>query len=353
MVPNPQTMTKNITLPLLATAFVVAEAPAQTPVSGEPLGYSTTTLSGAFANGGKKNNIIAPTFVNPVSHAGKIASVDGDRLVLDGASFSAGSFSAISASPLRFAYYVQSSGGSWAHIVSNDASSVTLPAGFGPRFTAGAVVVIRRHVTISDCLGNNEVGLKASASGNIEQADRIVIIDEVNGGNITIIASPVLGGTWITASFADAGAFPIYPDQGLQIQRIEAGDLTLKTLGPVDVRARAMSIQPGTNLRPVISPVDVKLSDLGLFTGNAATGVAGTATGDLGKADTVRVTTNGATTTYFYSTADMGGGIGWYDAALRSANDDLIPAGSAIIVKRANPTNSSAFLWTAPAPDIR
>lgn len=339
---------------LLAAASVHGAVQAETPsVSSEALGYTTTPLHGGYGGSARKNNIVSPNLVNPVSWQGTVAAINGDQVTLTGAPMAADVFRATSLSPKRFAYYLNTTDGYWAHIVGNDANSVTLQAGFAADLTVGEAVIIRRHLTISDYFGNNEIGLKSSPSGNLDEADKITLIDQENNGNITIFPSNAMGGIWMTPAFEDAAAYPIYPDQGLQISRLGTDDLVLESTGEVDTKGRQIRVTAGTNVRPITLPTSVTLGGLSLYTGDPATGLVGSDSGDLGTADSVRVTFNGVTSSYFYSTIDLGAGPGWYDSAFQFASDRVLPAGAALVIKRSNPVNSAPFIWKSPAPAIQ
>ncbi|RYD62972.1 MAG: hypothetical protein EOP84_34080, partial [Verrucomicrobiaceae bacterium] len=243
---------------LLAAASTIGHVQAVPPaVSSEPLGYTTTLLNGSYENGSRKNNIVSPTLVNAASWQGTVASVAGDEVVLAGPNLTAGALNATFLTPKRYAYYVNTNDGYWAHIVSNTANRITLPAGFAANFTAGESILIRRHLTIADYFGTNEAGLKSSPSGNFAQADRITIVDQENGGNIVIIPSSAVGGTWVNDAFEDAASFPIYPDQAVQISRVSPGNLVLQATGVVDTKGRQIRVATGTNIRPVAVPTSM------------------------------------------------------------------------------------------------
>ena len=158
-----------------------------------------------------------------------------------------------------------------------------------------------------------------------------------------------MGGTWITDAFENAANVPIYPDQGLQVLRRGATNLSLVTSGEVDILPRQTGVTTGVQIRPYVVPVDTTLTTLGLYTGNPATGVVGTATGDTAAADVITILSNGVPSNYFYSTANLGGGIGWYDDGLTFAGNLIIPAGVGLIINRSNPTNQAPFVWVKPA----
>jgi hypothetical protein len=208
-------------------------------------------------------------------------------------------------------------------------------------------------VTIADYFGaNNETGLLADPGGDTGAADNIILIDEINGGTLTVLASNALGGTWITDAFEDAATVPIYPDQGVQVLRRAVGNVFLVNDGEVDTNGRQIGVVSGVQIRPQVIPSGTTLTELDLYTGNNATGVVASATGDTSEADLVTVLVNGTPSNYFYATVDLGGGVGWYDDSLNFAGDAEIAAGAGLIINRANPTNSSPFVWVNPAPTI-
>ena len=209
-------------------------------------------------------------------------------------------------------------------------------------------------MTIADIFGPaNETGLLADPGGDTGLADNIILIDEENGGTLTIIASSANGGTWITDAFEDAANIPVYPDQGMQVLRRGLTNLTLVLDGEVDTNGRQVGITTGVQIRPQVIPVPTTLTALGLYTGNNATGVVPSTTGDTSAADIVTVLTNGTPTNYFYSTIDLSGdGPGWYDDGLAFAGTTALPAGAGLIINRSNPTLSAPFVWVNPAPTI-
>lgn len=317
----------------------------------DPVGYTTATISAAFDASTPKNNVIAPDLQIVADWAGTISSISGDALTLSG-TLTDGKYDATDLAPgsVQYAYYVQTADGYWAHVVSNDTTSVTVESGFGANFAPAESVSIHRHITINDYFGpNNETGLKDdSVTFSTLVADNIILIDEVNGGTITVFANNSLGGTWTTSAFAEAGGIPIYPNQALQVLRRGTTDLPVVFAGGVEITGRQFTVTTGAQVRPFTWPVAVKLDDLNLYTGNPATGVAGTATGTLSEADVVNVIVDGAINSYVYVEIDFGLGIGWYTTDFTARAPDL-PAGAGLIINRTNSVNNSPFVWDIPA----
>ncbi len=343
-----------ISYSLILAAAACGMASAAETAYTTPVGYTTTVISQAYGPTAPKNNVIAPLLQNSSSWAGNVSGVVGDVVSLTSAALTPGAYNPNGdVSFLVYAYYIQTSDGYWAQIASNDATSVTVEAGAGANFSVAENVIIRRHVTINDYFGaNNSANLLASSAGDAEVADNINIIDEVNGGAIIVIASDALGGTWITDAFEEAGGIAIYPDQGLQVLRRGATNLGVVQSGEVDVLPRQIGINAGVQIRPYDVPTATTLTTLGLYTGNPATGVVPSETGDTAEADIVTVLSGGVPTNYFYSTIDLGGGVGWYDDGLSFVGDIDLPAGVGLIINRSNPTNSSPFVWVKPATAV-
>ena len=112
--------------------------------------------------------------------------------------------------------------------------------------------------------------------------------------------------------------------------------------------------KPGLAITPVFSGFNLlgtlnsqralKLSELNLYTGNAATGI-GSGSNPSVADNLILVHPDTTTSSYFYS--DYPGFEGWYDAAFRPAADTLIDAGAAFFLQRKAPRG--AFYWTIPA----
>jgi len=342
--------------PIISFALLAAIASigAAGAASTDPVGYTTTAISGAFGVGSPKNNVIAPDLQNPAVFAGTVASVAGNVVTLTGAALTPAAYNPSNFTfGIAYNYFIETSDGYWAHIVSNDATSVTLEAGVAANFTALEAVKIHKNVTIAQYFGaNNETGLLGdSTTYDPGKADNIILIDEVNATTVTVFANNINSGTWTTSDFDEAANLPIYPDQAVQVLRRGVGNVSLVFSGEVDTNGRQIGISTGVQVRPYTVPVETNLNDLGLYTGNVATGVAGTDSGDLGQADTVNVIVNGVVSQYVYSTIDLGSGIGWYTSDFSAPAPDL-PAGAGLIVNRTNPTNNAPFVWSVPAATV-
>jgi len=336
---------KNLLPFALAAAFCAAPAFGQ--ATSDPVGYYTTDIGAGFSATSASTTLIAPNLEQATSFSGVIESISDDQVVLTGAAFTDSEFFQ-PAIPGVFSHFIEASvGGYWSQITANDTNSVTLTAGDAANLSVGETVTIKAHATVISYFGAGE-DLNSSLSGNSAEADNIVIIDEINGGTVTIFRSPgILGGTetYVTTLFAAADDYPIYPNQGIQFQRL--GDATsFITSGAVDINGREIQVNPGINVRPIAFPIDVTLDTINLQNDNALTSVRTSPDGDSSNADLVTVLTAGIGTDFFFSDIDLGSGPGWYSTAFVASGDTLIPAGSSVVINRGG---SAAFTWSIPS----
>lgn len=347
-------MKTHITYSLLAAAAACGMAFAAETAYTTPVGYTTTTVYAAFGAGAPKTSVISPNMQNPASYGGTVTGIVSDTLTLSGAAFTPDAFNNISAEfggGVYYAYFIETADGYWAQIESNDTTSVTVEAGAGAKFAIADVVKIRRHVTIADYFGaNNEAGLQDDGGSlNPDDADNIVIIDEVNSSSILVYPSSALGGTWVTDNLDNGAIVPIYPDQGLQLIRRGLTNVSVVDSGEVDTNGRQIMVTTGIQIRPYVIPVDTTLAQLGLYTGLNTTGVQDDGGSlSVSDADNVQVLVDGNTFTYFVTT-----GLGpaqWVDDNLDPA--PVLPAGAGLIINRSNPTETGPFVWTIPGPVI-
>ncbi len=106
-----------------------------------------------------------------------------------------------------------------------------------------------------------------------------------------------------------------------------------------------VTIDQGYNLVGTLkSAAPIKLSDLQLYTGNQATGLA-SGLNPSSSDNLLVVQPNGSTATYFYYNDSVN--QGWLNASFSLANNVQITPGTALFICRKAP--NGAFNWTIPA----
>jgi hypothetical protein len=166
-------------------------------------------------------------------------------------------------------------------------------------------------------------GIQGGASANT--ADSIIAI--VNGSASTYFYNTgVTPARWARAALGspDASNVPLLPYYGVQYSRIATAPWSRTVTGSVPVDPRKVAVKnSGNTILSQFWPVDSTLATSGLST-------VVTAGANANTADTVRLTSAGSVTTYFYD------GTNWRRQALGSplANDTPIPLGTAMQIFR-------------------
>ncbi len=301
-----------------------------------------TTLQG---NGGSgtKLTLFSQRMVLPVEYAGTIAQLQDAILTDTNATWTDRQFGS-NGTPA----YVEFDNGSLVTIADTTASSQSL-------FLNGSVSAIanvgdqyrvRRHFTIANLFGaKNETGVNAGL--NPTAADNILLQIPETQQVITIFyASSISISGWRRADYTPATNQIICPEQGVMFQRKAPGDVILYAAGVVKAGQTAVPIQGGYNLVGTLrSLASVKVSDLNLYTGDPATGIApglNPTTAD----NLLFVESSGAVTTLFYYEPGNGNG-GWRTATYAPAGGRVVEAGRPFFIHRKPP--HGLFYWAIPA----
>jgi len=297
---------------------------------------AATTIQG---NGGSGAHYtyFSQRMVNPISYAGKISNVQGGNLVDTNASWVDSQFGTNGTQA-----YVEFDNGMMVDVATTSAGaqSLVLAGGLSGVASAGDAYRVRAHWTIASLFGtNNEAGLKGSFTPS--KADNIQLQIPQTQQTMTIFyLNAGLTPGWYRADGTPAANQIVYPEEGIIVKRTDVSDVNLFTCGPVKVGTTVAPVETGYNLVGTLkSLTDVTLANLGLYTGNPATGLAsGTRPGT---ADSLLVQqADGSSKTYFYLTS-----VGWFDNVGNPSDTVTMKAGSAFFIKR----NGSPFSWTIPA----
>jgi uncharacterized protein (TIGR02597 family) len=291
---------------------------------------------------GPKVSLVSVPVVSRVAYAGKVTAIGAGSITDAAATWTQNQFNGTNGT-----HYIEFSSGASADILATVAATDTLthPGTLVGQVNVGDTYRIRRHMTLASLFGpNNEAGLLAGQ--NPSQADNIQIFDPATQGTYTYFYSSVSGFTgWYRSDYTPAGSVIIDPEQGLMMRRRGNGDLLFHVSGATKTSSTLAPVLAGYNLVGTLQGnKNLKLSELNLYTGDAATGLAGG--NNMSAADNLLIMSPDSTlATYFYS--NFSGFEGWYNASFASANNVTIPSGSAFFINRKS--TSGPFYWTIPA----
>jgi uncharacterized repeat protein (TIGR01451 family) len=234
-------------------------------------------------------------------------------------------------------------------IVSFTAGVLTLTDDLSAIAALGDGVEVRRHHTLTGLFdranaGNLTPGLNSSV------ADLLQLV-QPNGTTETFFRFTT-GLAWMDNNFVASAQRVINPEQAFVIRNQSASALTLFQQGvvlagvnstPGGGPATIVPVETGTNL--VTSPADrsVTITQLGLYTGNPATGVASGV--NASSADRLVIPQpNDTMKTYYYfsnGTVSM-----WVDSSSRPAGTVSLPPGTPFYIVRKAPR--APFPWALP-----
>jgi hypothetical protein len=302
---------------------------------------SDTLIKGSVATA-SRTTFFSQRMVLPVLYAGTVSSVQNTALTDTNGTWTPSQFGNGGVPA-----YAEFDNGSMADIASSTGSkSLSLADSLNGAAAPGDAYRIRGHFTIASLFGtNNETGLQSG--GNTAQADTIQVLIPGTQQTLTIFYyDDGVNHGWLTADYTLADNLVIYPEQGLLVTRVAAGDRDLYLCGPVKMGVTVAPVQPGYNLVGTLKSLSaLPLSALNLYTGDPATGLA--SGGNTVDSDILMVIQpDGTAATYFYY-KDNQGNEGWLDANYNLSADVPINPGTAFFIHRL-PT-SAGFNWIIPA----
>ncbi len=339
---NSQTILRKLHVSALALSLAGAATSAWATIQTTSPVYvgAATTLSG---NGGSgtKLTLFSQRMVQPIAYAGTVSSLQSNTLTDTNAAWADSQFGTNGTLA-----YIEFDNGLMVDIANTSAGaqSLSLAGSLNGLVSPGATYRVRPHCTIASLFGtNNEAGLQSGL--NAAQADNIILQIPQTQQTLTIFYfnnSRISG--WYNADFTPASKQIVYPEQGVMVQRVSSGDLTLFSCGPVKTTATLAPIEPGFNLVGTLQSVtNLTLASLNLYTGNPATGVSSGLNPSLCD-NLLIVQPDGSSATYFYF--NNGRTQGWYDASFNSASGVQVNAGSAFFIQRQSA--NGPFNWSVP-----
>lgn len=297
---------------------------------------STVTIPGA-QTGGERISLFSLRAVRPALYAGRVSAVGATTITDSGANWAAVQFAG------RGALYAEFDSGVEGDIqqVSFASKTLSFSGPLPPTVTAGTRFRIREHHTVAKLFGSaNQAGLLPGANSDV--AEQILhFIPETQQPRIYFYLSfnGITG--WMHPDYSSASNVVIYPEQGLMLKRLTTHTLTLTWSGPMKPSRSILPILPGHNLLGVYNrSMPVRLDQLNLVTGNAATGFAPGPNADTG--DNLIVLNPAGPSIYFY--LNFNEVEGWYDSGYQPAAHITLAPGTAFFVYRRPPAQN--FDWT-------
>lgn len=316
-----------------------------------PSGYVTLTIkAGSFAT--PSTQFIAfglsrpAVFQGTITAASTVTGAAGPATQLSFAvnTVAPGSYGATGGSPTHVAEILGGSGDGYSSPIASTLPDAVILSGVVPATSGTVSARIRPLWTVQELFSaSNSAGFLAGADSTV--ADIIRILRP--GATPIEIYYNNTRNRWETPAGALANSITVLPDAGLEVARRGTNEFTFTIAGEVKSGPSVFEVGGGSgdvvSYRPNLYPVSsVRLRDLGLYTGNPATGVrAGTSelTADV---VTIQDPASGEKRQYFLDSASGRWKVGQTDASLAQ-----IPANASITVTR---RNGGAFAWTCPQP---
>lgn len=345
----------SLLIPAIAIAGIATANAQQTTT---PVGYTTITLPGTGGSGSSKLQIASQGLLpsGATQYTGSISAADAGYIEDSSGTWSAGDFVG---GNNEYNHVVEITSGDLAGSmtwITSAPSGVRLNTVDDLSAANGESFRILKCYTLATLFGATPDASALAPAGDQSTADNFLIQDPTTGLYTTYYYKNAgIGQGWkksgAPGTFADEG---IFPTDGLVIVRKQSDDGELVISGEVRTSATDVAVVGnGTgdvlNIVSIPNPVgQISLSGSGLYTGDAATGIAGG--GDQSSADNLLVldAATGLYTTYYYKNAGIG--QGWKKSgAAGTHEDEIIPAGSALLIIR---KSADSFTWEIPAVTI-
>lgn len=327
-------------------------------VSTIPVGYQTITINGSPDGSTPAFTSVSVGFLKESLYNGSLTSTPTSSVITDtAATLTPDTYDTQDAAG-NSAYYVEITSGSneglILDITDNTATTITTGSDLTGVLASGDTFAIKAHTTLSDIFGSaNSAGLESG--GDAASSDLIYVMSTDGTAQYTTYYYQTdelgfLGGTgWRVNgdSSTDMSSVRIAPDDGVFVRRTESGDLSVTVSGHVKDAAHNRVLPAGYSLVAYPFPLNVALSDSGIYTETNGYVTAGdSATSDL----VYLIGSTGSFTTYYRQKDDLGflGGHGWrlVGDAFTSRDAVEIPAGSAVIILH----RGSGLSWSDAVP---
>ena len=333
----------NVGLAIFVAAVMAGNA--QTPVYSDIVGYITSSIPA-----GKMTMVSFPLLEQEV-YSGVFTSKNGGVLTSSASNFNASLISAknYASEPLYHIEITSSSdatSGLIIDILSATSSTVTVSTDDAASLSGTESFKIRKYLTLGDVFGqNNSAGLKQGPS--VSEADIVYAL--VNGNwkqyfyyDDEVGFDPT---QWADLSqVGDAKDARIDPDQGILIARKPgSGSVSLAVTGTVKSTQAKIPVATGMQIVTNPWPTPMTFAQLGLQTGNVATGLKQAPS--VGEADVIYRLENGEWNQYFVYDDQVGfDPVQWTKLGdIADPSSTQIGVGEAFLIKRVAP---QSFAWS-------
>jgi uncharacterized protein (TIGR02597 family) len=335
---------------LALSAFSASQAQEATAAT-DPVGFTTVTVRGKTGAVRAFSTVVIPmerpdAFVGSCTGAG--FSLDAGRTVI---TFPSNMFSANQFTGTGNQHYLRLSNGAnageFSTIVSNTANSITLADNLNSILATTSTFAVTPYWTLSTALPSGG-GLNPGTSATL--ADTVTIYNASFIGTIYYYHST--NNRWQTGITASNDVI-IPPGSGLGIDRKQSTPVALVFPGSVPLGWTAVDVNGSTSgtvtrntlVGSAYPLASKRLADLGLFTGDATTGLLAATSATLADTVTIYNPSTGVATIYYYHSTNNR-----WQTGITAANDVTIPEGSAVLIARKN--GRAAFTWYIPQPEM-
>lgn len=336
---------------LVLMSLAVSGLNAQSTASTDPVGFTTVNVRGKTTAAKAVTFAVLPmerpdAFVGACT--GATFSLDAGRTVI---TFPTNIFTANQFTGTGNQHYFRLSNGGnageFSTIVANTANSITLADDLNSVLATSSTFAVTPYWTLSTALPAG-AGLQGGTSA--AAADTVTIYNANFVG--TAYFYNTTANQWRTGLTASDNVI-IPPGSGLGIERKQASAVPIVLAGSVPLGTSAVDVNGSTSgtatrytmVGSAYPLASKRLAEIGLYTGNATTGLAGGTSAAAADTVTIYNLATGVGTAYFYNTS-----ANQWRTGLTDASNVTIPEGSAVLVTRKS--GRAPFTWYIPQPTM-
>lgn len=333
------------------TSLALSGANAQSTATTDPVGFTTVNVRGKTSAARAFTTAVLPmeradAFVGACTDA--TFGVDAGRTVITFPSnlFTADQFTGAG----NQHYFRLTSGdnaGEFSTIVANTANSITIADDLNSVLATTSNFSVTPYWTLGTALTGGG-GLQGGTTANA--ADTVTIYNSNFVGTVYFFNTS--NNSWRTGiTLSDNVIIP--PGSGLGIERKQEAAVGLVLAGSVPMGTSAVDINgsnSGTATRNTLVGsayplASRRLADLGLYTGDPATGLQGGTTANAADTVTIYNPNTGVAAVYFYNSSNSS-----WRTGITLSDNVTVPEGAAVLIARKN--GRLPFTWYVPQPTM-